>query len=694
MRRTGAQPAGAAARPTHGRLRPGELAEVAVLGDLGLVLEVIGWFIPLGSIFQALAILPFAVLSSRHRLRAGVIAVLAASSVGFIVGGIGIVLQTFLAGTVGISIGTTYRRGWTPLASLLATIVVAGFPIAAVTDLIDWISPGFRKLSFAQVHIIVRDAARTLDGLGEARMAHSLSTAYDWAFAHWWISIPAAELLAITVVALICLRLRVFLGMVTATALSPYTGGVAEREEDAEMPVVPVPARIEDVRYRYAGSYVDALVGASLVVEPGRLIAVVGPNGSGKSTLVRVLTGRLEPSAGRVVRAGRPGYGELHGTATVFQRPESQVLGVRVRDDLWWGMPVQDRGDPGPLLAMVGLEGMEDRESSTLSGGQLQRLAIAAALARRPSLLVSDESTAMVDREGRDEVVALLDRLRLEGLAVVHVTHRLSETAVADVVEQMRDGRIVASGPPRADSTIRGAPELRATVAGEQVNAEQPPLVRLRGIGYVYADGTPWAHRALAEVDLDLRRGEGLVVTGANGSGKTTLAWLLGGLMAPTEGLALIGTEPMRAQAIDSAPARVGVAFQHARLQLLKPTVLKDVMIGGDEEAAREALAAVALDPDDIGPRRVDDLSGGEQRRVALAGLLVRRPELLVLDEPYAGLDDEARLALAQVLHHLRLEYGIATVVVSHDLDNAEMLGARLVHLDAGRIVLEEVLAS
>ena len=689
----------------HGPLRPGELAEVAVLGDLALVLEVIGWFAPLGGAFQALAIVPFAVLSSRHRLRAGVIAVVSAASVAFLIGGIGIVLQTALAGSVGLSIGTTFRRRWTSGVSVAITLLVAGVPIAIVSDFVDWISPGFRRLSFAQVRLLWRDVVRVLDGLGMSQAAANGTHTLNVATTNWWITIPVVELAAVLLVAALCLRIRPFLLALTKTSLAPYTGGLAERAAGVEGPIAPVPARVEGVWFRYPEARTDALSGVDLEVKGGALVALVGPNGSGKSTLVRVIAGRLDPVIGRVDRPGRPGYGERGGTAMVFQRPESQVLGVRVRDDLWWGLETGARPPIGPLLGLVGLEGFEERETATLSGGELQRLAIAAALAREPKLVISDEATAMLDAEGRADIMALLERLRDQGLAVVHVTHRMAETRVADVVAEMRQGRVVSIGSP-ADSGA--APTTGETVVGlaprsaggpggrpgpqqgERLGErERPfPLVSLRGVGYEYAAGSPWAKRALQGVDLDLGTGEGVVVTGANGSGKTTLAWILGGLMAPSEGRAYIGGSP-----IDAAPGRVGVAFQHARLQLLKPWVLADVAAGASDDAARDALRAVALDPDEIGPRRVDDLSGGEQRRVALAGLLVRRPDLLVLDEPYAGLDDEARLALASVLRDLRLNHGIATVVVSHDLDNAEMLGERLVRLEAGSVVGEELIA-
>jgi energy-coupling factor transport system ATP-binding protein len=135
----------------------------------------------------------------------------------------------------------------------------------------------------------------------------------------------------------------------------------------------------------------------------------------------------------------------------------------------------------------------------------------------------------------------------------------------------------------------------------------------------------------------------------------------------------------------------VGVAFQHARLQLFRPTVFGDVAFGAnlDRDTVAGALEQVGLDPVEMSERRIDELSGGQQRRVALAGLLVRRPRLLVLDEPLAGLDDETRTTLVSVLARLRDHHGVATVVVSHDLDAAPGLADRLVVIDGGHLVTD-----
>jgi energy-coupling factor transporter ATP-binding protein EcfA2 len=730
----------------HGPLRPSELAEAAVLGDLALVMEVIGWFAPIGvaGLFQALAVIPFAVLAARHRLRAALVSAVAASTVASLVGGIGIMVPVAIASGLGLSVGIAFRRRWAPLPSVGFTVLLVGVPLAALTDALDAASAGYRKLSFAQIKILWNFIADLLKSIGLSSLAHRGNTLLNWSIAHWWVSLPIAEIAIITIVALGCLRLRILLVEVRRHVPPPVADEAVERRKPGSAavpaPPQPVPVRLEHISYRYPRADSDALTDVSLSLQAGRFLAVVGPNGCGKSTLVRVLAGRLEPRSGTVERAGPAGLGVVGGTAIVFQRPESQVLGVRVRDDIVWGLPTEERPDIAALLARVGLEGFEDRETSTMSGGELQRLAIASALARSPRLLVSDEATAMIDRPGREGVVHLLRELAGSGIAVVHVTHRVEEAAIADEVLDMRpeagpkpvdtspvpsSSFILALSPkptrrfrpiaspvpnlvplPAASSGIGTgeagsvptaalapvddrAPPGPALVPAPPRRHEGEPLVTLEGVGYVYAQGSPWAHRALEGIDLQLWRGEGVVLTGPNGSGKSTLAWLLAGLTVPTEGTALLEGAPIAGQ-----PGRVGIAFQHARLQLLRPRVMADVQLGADEDRARRALLAVGLDPDTMGPRRVDDLSGGEQRRVALAGMLVRKPDLIVLDEPYAGLDDEARSSLARTLESLRRLSGVAVVVVTHDLDDAEVLGERLIHLEDGRITTEEALVA
>ena len=328
-----------------------------------------------------------------------------------------------------------------------------------------------------------------------------------------------------------------------------------------------------------------------------------------------------------------------------------------------------------------------------MSGGELQRLAVAAALARHPSLLISDESTAMVDAAGRVLLIDLLAGLAAdEGIAVVHVTHRPEEAARADRALLLRDGRLVvppAQGDASTDMTLDDAhhppePVAQGARRAVWVDGNESSVVRLEDVGHIYSSGSPWAHRALQGVTLTIGAGEGLLVVGHNGSGKSTLAWILAGLLQPSEGAARLRGRPL-----DQCVGQVALSFQHARLQLLRSTVRSDVQAasGVDEAGADAALALVGLDPAGVGSRLVDQLSGGQQRRVALAGMLARRPEVLVLDEPFAGLDGDGRAGMIEVLHHLQADNGLTLVLVSHDIEGAGRLAPRALLLDRGRVV-------
>ncbi len=503
----------------------------------------------------------------------------------------------------------------------------------------------------------------------------------------WWISISVIVIIgtfSFTVLAWLLLgavleRLR-WIRAVDRLELPDDTG-----------PVDPVPARLRDVRYRYPGSAIDALTGVSFCLDAGELVALLGDNGSGKSTLARILAGR-QPTSGTVERPGSAGLGQTAGTAMVMQHPETQILGVRVADDVVWGLQNAAGVDVSGLLDTVGLSGMEDRETSSLSGGELQRLAVAAALARRPRLLISDESTAMVDAEGRQRLTALLADLPSRmGMTVVHVTHRREEVANADRSFRLAAGVLVDDRAPVLHSNghqpFRLTPPRAMVCRDGKVLSLGGSRLELRGIHHTYGAGTPWAQPALHGINMVIDPREGVLIVGGNGSGKSTLAWIMAGVLRPSRGVVLLGGEPVTSQV-----GSVGLAFQHARLQLQRSTVAADLRAAGaaDDDAVGAALASVGLDVAQMGERRVDELSGGQQRRVALAGILARQPKVLVLDEPLAGLDQPSQDGLISVLADLRHRVGLTVVIISHDLDGVDRVCDRVVRLDSGLIVADE----
>jgi len=289
---------------------------------------------------------------------------------------------------------------------------------------------------------VVRAVLSAVIGFGE-RLGDNVVT---WFIAHWWIAIPLSFIVPVIGVAVLARAIAIpVLARVDHAVRRPQPRDAAADEGEAG----PVPVRLADVVYTYPGSPVPALDHVTLEIPAGAYVGVLGDNGSGKSTLARILAGE-NPGSGSVQRPGAAGAGRAGGVAIVFQRPESQVLGVRVAEDVTWGMPRHSHPDVRALLERVGLGGFAPRETSTLSGGELQRLAIAAALAREPKLIVSDESTAMVDPDGRAEIVRLFRRIADEGVTVVHITHRPEEVADADVVYVLARGRVAAHGTPEA----------------------------------------------------------------------------------------------------------------------------------------------------------------------------------------------------------------------------------------------------
>ena len=674
-----------------GPLRPIELASAAVMAGVSVVLTVIGWLLPHLSLIAAFAVVPLGLVAYRYRLRAMVAAAIAAALLSFLVAGTGTFSNIVECAAVGGLVGVAKRRKWS-LATVTLGALVVGPILGAISVGLLAIFDSLRKLTLEQIRNTWKGISKILNSFPQLHgVVQKLDHFVNAAIRDWWI----------TVLVLVILTTLWFtlLGWVVLGAVLERLDRVRATDRidtpPSNEPVGAVPVSLHDIHYRYPGGTTEALAGVSLDIDAGELIALLGDNGSGKSTLARVLAGR-PPTSGEVVRPGGAGLGRAGGTAMIMQHPETQVLGVRVADDVVWGLHDGHDVDVPGLLDSVGLAGMEERETSTLSGGELQRLAVAAALARRPGLLISDESTAMVDEEGRRLLTALLRDLPCSRqMAVVHVTHRHEEVTAADRSYRLASGRLVTGTDDKSAGSRPGRSNGRAPAADESAarsekapNRElprfEPARLELVGVGHTYMVGSPWAQPALHDVNLAIEPQDGVLIVGGNGSGKSTLAWIMAGVLRPSRGECLLGGRPVTSQV-----GSVGLAFQHARLQLQRTTVGSDVRAAGapDDEAVAAALAAVGLAADEFGPRRIEELSGGQQRRVALAGILARRPSLVVLDEPLAGLDEPSQEALLDVLASLRHHQGLSIVVISHDLGGVERVCDRIVELKGGRIV-------
>lgn len=634
------------------------------------MLSVVAGLIPVG-VAQVLVALPVTFLAAAGRLRAIVAATVAAGVVALVAGGPFAVAAVVVLAGIGTLVGFADRRwGREAVFVVFAGAMPLGVLLAAAAAGLLLLFDRTRILLLETLESSMRGTLRAFEaaGAGEGFVA-SFEQTLDLLVRFWWVWIGGTVVFSTVGTALLCFGIfrMVTMRVTWSSASLDWRSDTASDEKAPQ----PLPVALRLVGYRYPGSTADALTDIDLTLERGEFVAVVGRNGSGKSTLVRLLAG-LDPTVGLVDRPGPVGLGKPGGTALVFQHPESQVLGRTVGDDLRWGI---DDADVDALLDRVGLGGLADRPVEDLSGGQLQRLALAGALARRPALLIADEITAMVDAASRADLIRLLATIAHEGTTVVLVTHLDDEAAAADRVVHVADGRIVP----------RPAPQPQPTPVVASAPAYPQPLLEVRDVTHTYAARTPWAHTALRGVSLTIHRGEGVLVVGANGSGKSTLAWILAGLMRPTEGTCTLNDTPTA-----DLHGDVAMVFQQARLQLQRPTVAEEICdVAGLPSTDRGYVAAVlhrvGLHPGLL-DRPIDRLSGGEMRRVAIAAQLARTPRVLVLDEPLAGLDLAGRREIVSILAHLRTVDHVTVVVISHDLHGMEEVCSRTVVLDEGRV--------
>ncbi len=636
---------------------------------------IISVVVPFAAGLSLLGTVPMGLLAYRYRLRVLLTATIAGGIIAFLIAGMGGFMTVVNCAYIGGLTGIVKRRGrGTPTVLFAALIAGAVFGTAVVVALS--ILSRLRHLIFesvtANINGLAAVIARIPDMEGAAeRLKRDFATAIDY----WPLLFFSAGVISITFVSLV--------GWWALSRVMERLSGIPdvhklESSKDVGA-IAPVPARLRDVRFRYPTADHDALGPVSLRVEPGEHLAVTGANGSGKTTLMLMLAGR-EPTAGAIERPGAVGLGRIGGTAVVMQHPESQVLGTRVADDVVWGLPPGKATDVGQLLAEVGLDGLAERNTGGLSGGELQRLAVAAALAREPSLLIADEVTSMVDQEGREGLMSVLSGLtRRHQMSLVHITHYNDEADAADRTVDLSGNGDAADNADMVESA--DAPS--GTVAA---GVDAPPVLELVEVSHEYGSGTPWAATALRDITFTVHEGDGLLIHGLNGSGKSTLAWIMAGLTEPTAGECLLDGKPASEQV-----GAVAISFQAARLQLMRSRVDLEIASAAgfsarDRGRVNQALSTVGLDST-LADRRIDQLSGGQMRRVVLAGLLARSPRALILDEPLAGLDGASQRGLLRLLVDLRRRVGLTVVVISHDFAGLEELCPRTLHLEGGVLV-------
>lgn len=486
-----------------------------------------------------------------------------------------------------------------------------------------------------------------------------------------------------------------------------------------------VPVRLAHVTLRYGDSL--ALDDVTLEVCRGERVCVLGANGSGKSTLASVICGLLAPDEGDVELAGHAvctgGMPDLAAyrdarrqLGLVFQNPDDQIVTSVVADDVAFGP--ENLGVPRAQIAArvarelrrVAMEKYAHADPSRLSGGQRQRVCIAGALAMEPAVLVLDEPSSLLDVRGRAAIMRVMGRLAAAGATLVHVTHFMDEALAADRVIVMQRGHVALEGTPdevfaaknaqviealglempfearlaaalRADAAASDAVAAPGAPSGEKpaaaaapTRAAEPPAILARDLGFSYGPGA----QALDGVSLEVPVRATTAIVGQTGSGKSTLLRLLCGLEAADAGsLTVCGINAATKRGRCQVRRAVGYVMQHPERQLFAQTVAEDVAFGprnqGLSAAEVERRVAHALDLVGLADRRDAspfELSGGQQRLAAIAGVLAMEPELLVLDEPTAGLDPRGRARLRALMADLAA-HGVTLLQVTHSMEDA-----------------------
>ncbi|MGW4524744.1 ABC transporter ATP-binding protein [Amycolatopsis sp. NPDC004378] len=516
--------------------------------------------------------------------------------------------------------------------------------------------------------------------------------------------------------------------------------------------------RLHDVAISFGD--VEAVRGVGYEVHAGEVVAVVGESGSGKTVTAMSLLGLLPPTArvtGRAELAGRDLYAmtpaELRAVrggevGMVFQEPMSALNPVFTVGDQLVEAIRTHRSVPAAaardraieLFGLVGLPAPAERFRSyphELSGGQLQRVVIAMAVANEPKLLIADEPTTALDVTVQAEILELLRDLRERlGTAILLITHDMGVVAdLADRVVVMHDGRVVEQGDVRSVFTAPAQEYTRQllgsvvslgaaattgleraitaeaevspghVVAGEHPAAEPVPadaaLLRVENLSVTYR-GRFRAHAVHAAngVHLSVEPGEILGLVGESGSGKSTVARAVTGLLAPTTGAVRIGGTDItrvRGRGAKALRRRIGVVFQDPLSSLNPRTTVGESVatplrlhraVRPSEVDGRvaELLDAVQLSPS-LAARYPHELSGGQRQRACIARALALRPDLLVADEPTSALDVTIQARILDLLRELQREFGFACLFISHDLAVIEQLAGRVAVMHRGQVV-------
>jgi energy-coupling factor transport system ATP-binding protein len=513
---------------------------------------------------------------------------------------------------------------------------------------------------------------------------------------------------------------------------------------------------LRNIAYSYPNQESLALNDISLDIATGECLAIMGPTGAGKTTLALLLNGLIPQYyegqfSGEVQIADfstqKHTIQELvKHVGLVLQDTETQIFGITVFEDTAFGP--SNLGYPreqiselvAAALADVRLSGYEDRLTNHLSGGEMQRLAIAGVLAMQPEVLVLDEPVSELDSHGRLEVLAAIRDLRADNRATVLIVDHSAESVLemADRVAVLLDGEIAWLGEPKdlfglvslmeqfsirpptmaqfgkrlfeagwtdrqdavltlddAEAVVRkllGGKKFTTSKSNSKSMPAQPrAILEIEALFHTY----PGAIEALSGISCTIAEGEFVALIGQNGAGKSTLMKHLNGLLRPTSGVIRINGVDSASMSIHELASQVGYVFQNPDHQIFSMTVEEELRFGlknlGLSEAEQdvrlqEALEFVGLQ--DQLQRHPFTLGKGERQKVAVASILAIAPPVICIDEPTTGLDWQGAKAMMDMIAVLH-QAGHTIMMITHNLENVAEYAQRVLLVDQGQLRLD-----
>lgn len=485
---------------------------------------------------------------------------------------------------------------------------------------------------------------------------------------------------------------------------------------------------IRDLTYTYPGydtAPVTALRAVNLDILSGEKVVLTGPSGSGKTTLLRCINGLIPHSdrkggkfSGEVTVAGM--NTAMHSVAelsrivgTVFQNPDQQIVTNRVDSEIAFALenrgilPEEIEVRIRETAGLLGIGHLLKRETSDLSWGEKQRVAIASVLVAQPEVVVMDEPFSGLDPQASSNLVRVLDELNETlNITLIIAEHRIGHLAdLMDRIVVLKEGAILYDGPPGENlSVVMKSHGIVLPKSGCRISDDtslirslpgngfdhRTPVIELIDVGFTYpCSPAP----ALDNVSLKIYGSQITAVLGSNGSGKSTLARHLNGTLKPDSGRVILFGEDTSGKHVKTITHLVGLVSQHADYQLFEENIVKEFSFGpenmgtpGDAIESRIPAMIASLDLGRIDPKTPPlRLSAGERQRVAVGSVLMMETPVVVLDEPTLGLDERLKRNLADTLKRLCREQH-SVVVMTHDLEFASSCADRILLMDSGRI--------